>query len=340
MSVDKSQKNFDATPGRIEKAKREGNVARSSELAGIAAFACAVLGALAVLPFVGAGAVAALRALAAHPDAARPPTALGVVFALSLLPACAASAGGVAAGLLQAGGLRITIPKWQLSRLNPVAGLKRMMGGEAIVGALRALIAFAAVTLALAPLVLDLLARSTMRGDASAFTAFALEGAQHACWATIGVGACFAVADYALVRRRWLRDLKMSFEEMRRDQKENDGDPTARSRRKTLHRTMVRGSIARTKEATFVVVNPTHIAIAIRYAPPEVAVPQILVRAADDGARNVKLLARRHGIPIVENVPLARALFAQGETGHAIPSPTFVAVARVIAALIREGILT
>jgi len=340
MSADKAQKNFDATPARKQKAKREGNVARSSEVAGIAGFACATLATFAAIPFIGAGTAGALTALGAHPNPTRLPVELVEVLGLGLIPACAAAAGAAAAGVLQAGGLRLNPPKWQFSRLNPVAGLKRMLGGEAIVGALRAVIAFSVVTLALWPIALEIFARSTTLTDAGAFGLLALDGAQRACWATIGAGACFAVADYALVRRRWLRELKMTFEEIRRDQKENDGDPQARSRRKALHRTFVRGSIARTKDASFVVVNPTHIAIAIRYAPPGVPVPEILVRAADEGAQSVKLLARQHAIPIVENVVLARALYAQGEAGRAIPSPTFVAVARVIAALIREGALT
>ena len=76
---------------------------------------------------------------------------------------------------------------------------------------------------------------------------------------------------------------KVSHEDEQRD-----------ARRKTLHRTFVRGSIGRTKEASFVVVNPTHIAIAIRYAPPSIAVPEILVRAADEGAQNVKQIGRAH----------------------------------------------
>jgi flagellar biosynthesis protein FlhB len=340
MSADRAQKNFDPTPARKQKAKREGNVARSSEVAGSAAFACAALAAFAVVPAIAAAAAHALTVLAAKPDPLRLPAELGAAFGLSVIPACAASAGALAAGVLQAGGLRATAPKFEFARLNPGAGLKRMLGAEALVGALRAVLAFAAVTLALVPIAREIFARSTTLIGAGAFGALAFGAAQRACWAAIGAGACFAVVDYALVRRRWLRDLKMTLEEIRRDQKENDGDPGARARRKTLHRTFVRGSIGRTKEASFVVVNPTHIAIAIRYAPPSIAVPEILVRAADEGAQSVKLIARRHAIPIVENVALARALYAQGEAGRAIPGPTFVAVARVIAALAREGVLT
>jgi flagellar biosynthesis protein FlhB len=264
---------------------------------------------------------------------------LTTVLALGLLPAATAAAGAVSVGLLQSGGLHVAAPKLQFTRLNPVAGLKRMAGGEAAVGALRAVAAFALVSAVLTPLAAGPFARATTLVETGGLAQLAFDGMQRACWAALAVGAAFAAVDYALARRRWLRGLKMTFEELRRDQKENDGDPQARSRRKTLHRALVRGSVARTKDASFVVVNPTHIAVAIRYVPPAVPVPEILVRAADDAAHTVRELARRHGIPIVENVALARALFAQGEAGCAIPSPTFVAVARVIAELLRAGVL-
>lgn len=340
MSAGSAQKNFDASPARKQKAKREGNVARSAEVSAVIAFACSAAAALAIVPGIAAGTAGGLAALAARPNVDRLPGPLGTVLALSLVPACAAAAGALASGAVQAGGLRFVLPKCQPARLNPAAGLKRMLGGEAVVGVVRALVACTAVCAALVPVGLDLFARSTTLADPAAFGALALDGFGRAAWAAVAAGAVFAIADYALVRRRWLRELKMTLEEFRRDQKENDGDPGARSRRKALHRTLVRGSIARTKDASFVVVNPTHIAIAVRYAPPAVAVPEILVRAADDGAQTVRLLARRHGVPIVENVALARALYAQGEAGRAIPSTTFVAVAQVIAGLMRAGVLS
>jgi flagellar biosynthesis protein FlhB len=150
----------------------------------------------------------------------------------------------------------------------------------------------------------------------------------------------FALADFALARRRWLRGLKMSFDELKRDAKENDGDPQTRARRKSAYRAVVRGALGRTREASFVVVNPAHVAVAIRYAPPAIAVPEILVRALDDAALRVKALAREHGVPVVEDVALARLLFAHGESGRAIPPDAYVAVAQIIASLAREGVLT
>jgi type III secretion protein U len=131
----------------------------------------------------------------------------------------------------------------------------------------------------------------------------------------------------------------MTFDELKRDLKDQDGDPQARSRRRGLHRSIARGAIERTREASFVVTNPTHVAIALRYAPPEVPVPEILVRAVDAAALAVRAIAERERIPIVENVALARWLLRVGENGAPIPAETFVAVAEVIAALLRAGVL-
>ncbi len=139
--------------------------------------------------------------------------------------------------------------------------------------------------------------------------------------------------------RRWLRGLRMSHEELKRDTKENDGDPQARARRKNLHRDVIRGAIARTRDASFVVVNPTHVAIALRYAPPAVPVPEILVRALDNGALRVRAIAADSGIPIVEDAPLARVLYATSVRTRTIAPETYVAVAQIVADLAQAGLL-
>jgi flagellar biosynthesis protein FlhB len=224
-------------------------------------------------------------------------------------------------------------------RLDPVAGLKRLCGAETAVGIARAALALIAALLALFPLGRDIVASGSALASAGAavsLVAYAVLRAGGAAWC---VGAVFALADYVLVRRRWLHGLKMSFDELKRDAKENEGDPQARARRKSTHRTIVRGAVGRTREASCVVVNPEHVAVALRYAPPEIPVPEILVRALDEAALRVKALAREHGIPLVEDVALARFLYAHGESGRAIPPDAYVAVAQIVAALAREGAL-
>jgi len=331
-------KRFEATASRRQRAKRDGNVAQSAELSGMAAFGAATLVTMLAVPLGANAVVGALHDAAARPLArAAPPVLAGIAFA-ALLPAAAAALAGTAASLLQRGGLRFTGLKIEPKRLDAVAGLRRMTGGETAVAGARAAIGFIAALAAVIPSVREVIGLGARLGTPAAAAGLVASAALRACAAALAVGVAFAVADYALARRRWLRGLKMSLHEIKRDAKENEGDPQARARRKGAHRAIVRGAIGRTRDASFVVVNPDHVAVALRYAPPCVPVPEILVRALDDAALRVRAIARECGIPIVEDVALARLLFAQGENGRAIPPDAYVAVAQIVAALTRDGL--
>jgi flagellar biosynthesis protein FlhA len=110
----------------------------------------------------------------------------------------------------------------------------------------------------------------------------------------------------------------MTFDERKREAKEQEGDPFARGRRRALHRALLRGALSDVKDASFVVVNPTHVAIALAYRPPEIPVPRITVRSAGEAALRVRALAEKHAVPVVENVALARALHRDGRVGEPI----------------------
>ena len=333
-------KSFEATPSRRERAKREGNVAQSAELSGMAAFGAATLVTMLAVPLGASAVVAALHGVSAHPLARGASSALAGIALAGLLPAAAAALAGTTASLLQRGGLHFVGLKVEPKRLDAVAGLKRMLGGETAVAVARAAIGFVAALAAIAPSVREVVGAGVVLGTPAAAAGLVASAALRACAAALAVGLAFAVADYALARRRWLRGLKMSLHEIKRDAKENEGDPQARARRKGTHRAIVRGAIGRAREASFVVVNPVHVAVALRYAPPSVPVPEILVRALDDAALRVRAIARECGIPIVEDVALARLLYAQGENGRAIPADAYVAVAQVIAELDRAGLIS
>jgi len=334
-----AEKPFDATPARRERARREGNVARSTEASAVAAFGAAMLALALVLPPLGGAAAQLTRVSALDLSAALPAAFLGFI-TLACVPMIAAALVALAIQLAQGGGLHMSGIKFDPSRLNPKTGLGRMLGGEAVVGGLRSTLTLAIVAAALVPLFTELVTRAVLAGGPLGAAASAWNAIERATGAALAAGALFAGADYALARRRWLRGLKMSLDELKRDRKENDGDPHTRSRRSSMHRALVRGTIARTREASFVVVNPTHVAVAIRYAPPAVPVPEILVRAADEAALRVRELARSAGIPIVENIALARSLYASGSAGAPIPRDAYVAVAQVIAELGSAGLLT
>jgi len=206
-----------------------------------------------------------------------------------------------------------------------------MFGPEAAVGAARALIAFVAVLAVVAPIGVRTVAAASASASPVAAAGVALDGMLHACFAAVAIGALFALADYALVRRRWLRSLKMTFDEFKRDAKEQDGDPHAKSRRRQLHRTLARGGIARTREASFVVVNPTHIAIALRYAPPACPFRKSWCERPTRGARRAHDRGTRR-YPGRRGYRARTALMAVRRSGASDPAESFVAVATAIAA--------
>ncbi len=325
------EKQFEPTQSRVDRAKREGDVARSQELGNVAAFAGALLAAACIVAPLGNAAQAILFDAASGRSAL--PAMMGAA-ALMLLPAAAAACSAALCSILQSGGLRITAITLKFERLSPPENLKRMFSREALVTVARATAAFACAGAAIVPAFLGIYSAALHAGGIPAVAYAAWSGSLHAAAVACGIGGAFAVADYGLQMLRWRKRLRMSHEEMKRDQKEHDGDPLARSRRRALHRQISRGSLRRVKDAAFVITNPTHIAIALEYRPPEVAVPRVLVRAADEGAARVRELAATYRIPLVENVHLARQLYATTEPGQYIPHETYIAVAEIVAALL------
>ena len=123
----------------------------------------------------------------------------------------------------------------------------------------------------------------------------------------------------------------MSKDEVKREYKEMEGDPHIKSKRKQLHHQLVMGGIEQqVKKATVVVTNPTHVAVALYYEPGKTPLPVIKAKGENLIAQRIKEIARREGIPIMENVPLARGLLAQGEVDQYIPSELIGAVAEVL----------
>lgn len=333
---DASEKPFDATPSRIAKARREGNIARSQEVGANAAFLAAVACAVASAPLFAGFAQRAIYAAAARrlTLADVVPIVLAGVAVIG-----AGAAGGAAASIAQNGGIVVVAPSLKWARVNPADGLKRMLSRETAAHAVRALLAFVLATAAIAASIRQVVFASGGTGDVMRIASAAWSASQRVVFAAAACGMTFALVEYGAARKTWLAKLKMSLHELKRETKENDGDPAARARRKSLHRTLARGAIAKVKDASFVVVNPTHVAVALEYRPPSVPVPVVLVRAADEMALRVRAAAADAGLPVIENVPLARALFAQTHVGDAIPGEQYLAVAEIVASLVRSGML-
>jgi flagellar biosynthetic protein FlhB len=150
-----------------------------------------------------------------------------------------------------------------------------------------------------------------------------------------GLGLIAGV-DFALNRYRYQERMKMTKEEAKREYKEDEGDPMIRQRRKQKHRAILKGIInVEVPKADALIVNPTHIAIAIRYRPGEDAAPRVTAKGKGALAETMRDLARQHGIPIVQDIPLARLLYKRVKVGRSVPTETFKAVAAVLAYVYR-----
>jgi flagellar biosynthesis protein FlhB len=154
-------------------------------------------------------------------------------------------------------------------------------------------------------------------------------------WKSVVALVALAGVDYLLTWRKQESDLKMSREELREDLKETEGHPTIKGRIRRLQRQAKRRqTIAETKTATVVVTNPTHFAVALRYQP-DMPAPVVVAKGRDKLAEEMKGIARWSGIPIMENPPLAQALFRAVEVGQEIPAKLYAAVAEILAVVYR-----
>lgn len=247
----------------------------------------------------------------------------------------AALAGGVVATLLQTQGLvtgSALTPK--LERLSPIAGLKRLVAARTVIEFAKSwakviVIAAAASFSVAGEGLAGLVASSwTEPGDAMFVGArISMMAALAVAFASVGIGG----TDVLL--QRWLhaRDLRMTKDEVRRDHKEEEGDPHVKHARKQIHREMALSTMLRaTRSASFVAVNPTHLAVAVAYDEGRDEAPRVVAKGAGEIAKRIRREAERNRVRVVRNKPLARALFGVPVTAE-IPEELFVAVAEIIA---------
>jgi flagellar biosynthesis protein FlhB len=327
------EKPFDATPSRLARAKKDGDVPRSRDLAAVASFAAASLALCATFETLASEAARALRDAAYGRVAPQP--YLAVLGCAAATVACAAC-GSIAASLLESGGVRVRFPAPSLAKLSPASGLRRIFGADALLAAGKAIVVALAVACAVVPALGRVLGAGGSLPGVASVAALASGGVVAAVTGATCVAVAFAAVDALVERTKWKRRLRMSFDELKREHKASEGDPSLRGRRRQAHRDLVRGTIGRVSEAAFVVANPTHVAVALAYRPPQIAVPCVLVRGIDAGALAIKDRARALGVPIVENVALARRLL-HVDVDRPVPSDTYGAVAAIVAALLREA---
>ena len=148
----------------------------------------------------------------------------------------------------------------------------------------------------------------------------------------LAVVLVFALIDFPMQKLLHAQRLKMSLEEVKREHKENEGDPHIKGRRRQRQREIaMRMSVGRVPKADLVVMNPTHYAVALQYDDATMAAPRVIAKGADLIALKIRDMAKAHDVPVLQSPMLARALYAHTEIDGEIPSALYTAVAQVLA---------
>ncbi len=223
--------------------------------------------------------------------------------------------------------------KPDFKRLNPLTGVKRAFGGRALWEATKALAKTAVLGVVLYISVRDLIPVLLTAGTIPLPTLLAtIAGAVLNVVRTAAVaGLVLAAADYAVARRRIGKQIRMTKQEVKEEHKRSEGDPQLKAAIRGKQAAMARQRMmAEVPKADVVLVNPTHVAVALRYDPAKGA-PRVIAKGAGAVAAKIREKASEHRIPMVHDAPLARALYRGCDLGQEIPPDFYEAVARVLA---------
>jgi flagellar biosynthesis protein FlhB len=335
---DKTEK---PTPKKLKDARKEGRTARTQD---IGAWVCVLVGAYMCQLTVAMGGPRVRGLYTGAVELVADPTQAGAlaalrdgaaVFVVLTGPLCLVLALATFAGGAAQGGVHLATkslkPKWE--RINPIAGFKRIAGPHAAWEAFKstaktavaAWVAYRAIA-GLIPL---------LTSDGALPLSAILDRVADVTLALIRnvaiAGIVMGLADYAYQRHRVGKQLRMTKYEVKQEHKQAEGDPylkaAIRSKQLAMSRNRMMSQVA---TADVVVVNPTHVAVALRYQP-ERGAPRVVAKGADAIAARIRDEATKHRVPMVSDIPLARALHAACDLDDEIPAELFTAVAQVLA---------
>ncbi len=223
--------------------------------------------------------------------------------------------------------------KPDLSKLSPMKGLQRMFGAQGWMNLLKSILKMAAITAAMIYAVWPEASAIAESGrlDPEGLLAMTQAIAGRLLLAAVAIVGVIAGLDYLWQRWSFMQRMRMSRRDIRDEVKQQEGDPHVRARLRQIRLERSRKRMMQNvQKSTVVITNPTHYSVALRYDPEIDAAPTCMAKGVDEVALRIREKAREHDIPIVENVPLARALFAAVEVEETIPREHFEAVAKVI----------
>ena len=337
-----------ATPRKREEVRRKGEVAKTRELPAMAvllsgALALAALGSFTYREVSGiTGRLLSFSAvrgdglgdliLVLEDGVGTMLLALSPVFAVVFVTAVLSNVAQVGAVL----SLEAVKPKF--SKVNPVKGLERLFSKQSLMELFKSLLKL---------FIIGIVAYGSVRGEVEGLADLGdmdpASVALHSLWSLFaiflkcGLAMMVLVAlDYAFQRWEFEKRIRMTRQEVKEELKKSEGDPLIKARVRSIQREMARRRMMQAvAKADVVITNPTHVAVALSYRSSEMKAPQLVAKGAEKMAEKIREVARKHGVPIVENKPLARSLYTLVDLGREIPGTLYRAVAEVLAYVYR-----
>ncbi len=336
-----SEKTEQPTPKKLRDARQKGQVAKSQDVSAAALTVACFVTISALWPMY----VEELKALMILPS-----TFYGVPFEqalgevmygiamkillLSLPMLAVVMVVGVAVNYFQVGFLITLEPiKPELKKINPLDKAKQMFSMKNIIEFLKSavkVLIIAVLIYSVTKQSLDPLTRVPYAGKTGVLQALKPMLSHLAINITL-VYIAIASADYFFQKFQHIKQLKMSKDEVKREFKESEGNPEIKGKRKQLHQEMVMNdTMERTRSSSVVVTNPTHLAIAIHYKEEENQMPKVLAKGEDEVARRMIEVAKQEGIPVMQHIPLARAIYENVDVDRFIPADLIEPMAEVL----------
>ncbi len=341
------EKTEEPTPRRREEARQRGQVAKSREVAAVAVLS----GGLLAFFVAGSYMVSQMMIIYRHFLNFGPPhldlkaaektlwvavkLSIGAVFPVVVLVFVLA----FLSLYLQVGGVvawEALTPKWE--RIHPLEGFKRLFSLPSLVELVKSILKISLIA-GVSYLVIygereRLLLLAGEGVKALGYELFSL--ARGLMLKVLFALLALALLDFLFQRWETERHLRMTKEELKEEMKQTEGDPWVKSRIRQIQRAMAqKRMMSEVPKADVVITNPQHLAIALKYELGEMPAPQVLAKGANYLAFKIREIAEAHGVPVVENPPLAQALYRQVEEGEYIPAELYQAVAEVLAFVYR-----
>ncbi|MAK62627.1 MAG: flagellar biosynthesis protein FlhB [Ponticaulis sp.] len=343
---DKSQKTEEPTQKKLDDARKKGDAVRSQDvpiwfmMLGIALLIAASGPLMQMI-------ARPLQSLLDHPHQFRLEDGGAMQLTEALIWALAPVAAivfGVLAFTALSGHLIQNRPAWtaekmkpKLSKLSPLEGMKRIFGPQGLMNLFKSILKLVAITGALAYAVwpnLSLIERAGAM-DLLMLTGLLQQLAGRLLIAALVVVGIIAAIDYIFQKQQFDQRMKMSRQEIKDEHKQSEGDPQVKAKiRQLRQQKSQQRMMAAVPDATVIVTNPTHYSIALRY-DDETPAPICIAKGVDEVALRIREVAEAHDIPMVENPPLARALYANIEIDEVIPREHYEAVAKIISFVMR-----